>query len=100
MASSWVALKVIGQDGFVRIAKKVMETTNRIKAGVRSIPEMEVLGDPAMTALAIKAKVSFWSGACALVVCDPSLHFPSPAPFPPCRHRLHSLSLSLPLWRL
>ncbi len=37
IAAAWVALKALGHDGYTRIAKDVMEVTDKLKAGISNI---------------------------------------------------------------
>nr|XP_026692289.1 uncharacterized protein LOC100175941 [Ciona intestinalis]XP_026692290.1 uncharacterized protein LOC100175941 [Ciona intestinalis] len=50
LAAAWVALRAMGQDGYIDMARKLMETTEKMKEGVRSIEGLKVLGSPLMTA--------------------------------------------------
>jgi hypothetical protein len=36
----------IGAQGYLAATKKILETAERIKNGIRQIPELQVLGDP------------------------------------------------------
>ena len=38
IAASWVTLKSIGEDGYFKIATKLMDTTRRLKEGINNIP--------------------------------------------------------------
>ena len=45
-AACWAALTSIGAQGYLDATKKILETAAKIKEGIRSIPELRVLGDP------------------------------------------------------
>ena len=45
-AACWAAMTAIGADGYLSATKKILETAETIKKGVREIPELRVLGDP------------------------------------------------------
>ncbi len=45
-AACWAAMTAIGADGYLSATKKILETAETIKKGVREIPELCVLGDP------------------------------------------------------
>ncbi len=45
-AACWAALTSIGASGYLEATKKILETAGTIKAGIRQIPELRVLGDP------------------------------------------------------
>jgi sphinganine-1-phosphate aldolase len=49
IAAAWTALKTIGRDGYLKMAKEVMNTTRKIQEGIDAIPGMRVLGKPAMS---------------------------------------------------
>jgi glutamate/tyrosine decarboxylase-like PLP-dependent enzyme len=52
IAGAWAALHFLGDDGYLEIARKVKEATERIVAAVEAIPELRVLGRPDMNLLA------------------------------------------------
>lgn len=45
-ATAWAAMVAIGEDGYMEIAEKILETGAKIKKGIGEIPELYVLGDP------------------------------------------------------
>lgn len=47
-AGSWAALKFMGEAGYQKIIKQLMDTTATLVEGVRSIPGLRVLGNPHM----------------------------------------------------
>jgi len=44
-AACWAAMTSIGADGYLAATKKILETADTIKAGVREIPELHLMGD-------------------------------------------------------
>ncbi|MDR2753407.1 MAG: aspartate aminotransferase family protein [Oscillospiraceae bacterium] len=46
IASAWAALKFIGRKGYLEITQSVLDTTKRLLAGIASIPELAILGEP------------------------------------------------------
>ena len=42
----------LGEEGYLRLAKKTLDTSDAILDGIRAIPELRVLGDPAMSVFA------------------------------------------------
>jgi len=46
IAAAWAAMTALGEDGYLKIAKEIMETTQRLQSGVNAIPGLRVLGDP------------------------------------------------------
>lgn len=53
VASAWAVMNVLGEEGYLEIAGQVMETAVTIQIGIQSIPNIHVLGSPAMSVLAI-----------------------------------------------
>ncbi len=49
IAAAWAALKAIGQDGYMALAKQTMDVAKKLQAGINAMPELKVLGNPAMT---------------------------------------------------
>ncbi len=45
-AAGWAALTSIGAQGYLTATKKILETAEAIKNGIRQIPELHLLGDP------------------------------------------------------
>jgi glutamate/tyrosine decarboxylase-like PLP-dependent enzyme len=53
IAAAWAVLQFLGEDGYLRVTRAVMETAGRLRDGVRAIPGLQVLGEPAMSVMAI-----------------------------------------------
>ncbi len=53
IAAAWAILNHLGEEGYLEIADTVMKTVTRIGDGVQAIDGIEILGDPAMSILAI-----------------------------------------------
>lgn len=49
IAAAWASMKSLGMEGYLKIAKKTMDATNRLMDGISSIPELHVIGKPVMT---------------------------------------------------
>ena len=49
IAAAWAALNYFGEDGYLALARKIMDITKLLMEGVRSIPELEILGEPDMS---------------------------------------------------
>ncbi len=56
IAGAWAALNSIGMEGYTRMAKATMETTNKIKKTIVEIEGIELMGKPEMTILAFTSK--------------------------------------------
>lgn len=52
LAAAWASLQTLGEDGFLRNAEIVMNATKHFIDGINAIPELEVLGQPAMSVFA------------------------------------------------
>ena len=52
MAAAWAVLQYLGEDGYLRIAKQSMETARAVMEGLRSVPELFVMGEPTMSIFA------------------------------------------------
>jgi sphinganine-1-phosphate aldolase len=52
VAAAWAVLNYLGEDGYLRLARRVRDTTEKIKAGIESIPELHIWGKPAMSVVA------------------------------------------------
>lgn len=52
LAAAWAALSFIGDDGYLEIARTVLEMTRAIADGVRRIPGLRLLGEPEMNLVA------------------------------------------------
>ncbi|HEX9029061.1 MAG TPA: aminotransferase class V-fold PLP-dependent enzyme [Anaerolineales bacterium] len=45
-AACWASLVTVGEQGYLDATQRILETAARIKEGIRSIPELKILGDP------------------------------------------------------
>jgi len=45
-AAAWAALVSMGEKGYLEAARRILATAGKIKEGIRSIPELFVIGDP------------------------------------------------------
>jgi glutamate/tyrosine decarboxylase-like PLP-dependent enzyme len=45
-AACWAAMTSIGAEGYLSATKKILETADTIKTGIREIPELHILGNP------------------------------------------------------
>jgi sphinganine-1-phosphate aldolase len=53
IASSWAVIKYLGMEGYMKLARKSIEATRAIIEGIKSIPELQILGEPQSTVFAI-----------------------------------------------
>jgi glutamate/tyrosine decarboxylase-like PLP-dependent enzyme len=56
IAAAWTAMRSLGKEGYLKMAKETLEATKRYIAGIESIPELYVLGKPQMTLVAYGSK--------------------------------------------
>jgi sphinganine-1-phosphate aldolase len=56
MAGAWAILTYLGEEGFMEIVQIVQQTTQKLIDGVNAIPELEVLGQPAMCMFSFKSE--------------------------------------------
>ena len=49
IAAAWAALNVLGEKGYLKLAKLVMDTTEKLIDGIEQIPELYILGKPDMS---------------------------------------------------
>jgi glutamate/tyrosine decarboxylase-like PLP-dependent enzyme len=52
LAAAWAVMQFIGDDGYMRYAKALLEARDRIVAGVKKIPGLRMLGEPEMSLVA------------------------------------------------
>lgn len=53
IAAAWAVMNYLGESGYLRLAKAVMDTTHKIQEGVAAIDGIRVLGDPDMSVFAL-----------------------------------------------
>jgi len=44
--AAWATMVAMGEEGYLEATRRILETAASIKEGIRSIPELHVLGDP------------------------------------------------------
>lgn len=49
IAAAWAILHYLGEEGYVRLARQIKDTTEKLQAGIEAIPELHVWGKPAMS---------------------------------------------------
>ncbi len=57
IAAAWAIMQYLGEEGYLAIAKRVMETAAAIRFGVDAIEGIHIMGDPAMSLLAIGSDI-------------------------------------------
>ncbi|MFX1310354.1 MAG: pyridoxal phosphate-dependent decarboxylase family protein [Promethearchaeota archaeon] len=49
IAAAWVAMRTLGINGYLKLAKIVMDATEKLIDGINQIPELYVIGNPVMS---------------------------------------------------
>ncbi len=52
IAAAWTAMQHLGQNRYLDLAREIMEGVDRLKMGLEGIPEVQIIGHPAMNILA------------------------------------------------
>lgn len=55
-AAAWAALQSLGEDGYRKLTKTIVETAEKLKSGIEEIPELEILGKPLGSVFAYRSK--------------------------------------------
>ncbi len=53
IAAAWAVLNYLGEEGYMRLTKEVMETTRVLKEGIEKTGKLEILGSPVMSVFAV-----------------------------------------------
>jgi hypothetical protein len=53
IAAAWAVMNYLGAEGYLEIAETVIQTVTRLREGIAAIDGVHVLGDPAMSILAL-----------------------------------------------
>ncbi len=56
IAAAWAALMVLGENGYMDIARRTMDTTRSLMDGITSIPELYIVGKPVMSVFAFNTE--------------------------------------------
>lgn len=46
IAAAWAVIRHLGRDGYVRLTRLVLETSQRLRDGISATPGLKILGDP------------------------------------------------------
>ncbi|MFH1438144.1 MAG: aspartate aminotransferase family protein, partial [Pseudomonadota bacterium] len=52
IAAAWAVLNYMGEEGYLEIARRIMDVTKKFQDGIASIPELKILGRPAASVFA------------------------------------------------
>lgn len=53
IAAAWAILNYLGAEGYTKLANVVMQTTQKIQTGIRAIDGIHIVGQPAMSVMAL-----------------------------------------------
>ncbi|MBK8563758.1 MAG: aspartate aminotransferase family protein [Saprospiraceae bacterium] len=56
VAAAWAGLQHLGQEGYLKNAKAMLEATDLLRAGLVALPDIEIIGKPCMNILAFSTK--------------------------------------------
>lgn len=57
IAGAWAAIRSIGREGYMEMAKATMDTTEQIKNAIAQIDELDLIGQPDMSIVAVKSNM-------------------------------------------
>jgi glutamate/tyrosine decarboxylase-like PLP-dependent enzyme len=49
IAAAWAIMNWLGEEGYVRLARQIRDTTRKLQEGIEAIPELQVWGAPQMS---------------------------------------------------
>jgi len=52
IAAAWAAMMHLGEAGYLELARKIMDVTDRLRGGIAAIDGLAILGEPAMSVFA------------------------------------------------
>lgn len=55
IAAAWAALRVLGEEGYLKTAAEAMRTAAAYAEGIRAVPGLEIMGRPVATLLAFRS---------------------------------------------
>lgn len=55
IAAAWAVMRYLGVEGYMRLAKSIMETRDRLVQGISAIPGLHVIGTPDLSVVGVGA---------------------------------------------
>jgi glutamate/tyrosine decarboxylase-like PLP-dependent enzyme len=55
LAAAWTVLRHLGREGYLELARRALDATKRVRAGVDAIPQLRVVGEPDANVMALAA---------------------------------------------
>ena len=56
IAAAWAAINTIGENGYLKLVQKTMDSTNLLLEKLKEIPELSTIGNPSMSLVVIQSK--------------------------------------------
>ena len=56
IAAAWAVMRSLGEQGYVELARRVRDTTARLRDGIAAIPPLAIVGEPVMSVFAFRAE--------------------------------------------
>ena len=56
IAAAWAAINTIGENGYLKLVQKTMDSTNLLLEKINELPELSTIGNPSMSLVAIQSK--------------------------------------------
>ncbi len=56
IAAAWAVMNYLGERGYLEQARRILDATRRLQAGIRSTPGLHIVGEPAMSVFAFGAE--------------------------------------------
>lgn len=53
LAATWAVLNYLGEDGYLKIAKGIMEATKKFTEGIKQVEDLYIMGEPEMSLIAV-----------------------------------------------
>lgn len=54
ISAAWATMMYFGKDGYIQCMKQIMDATQKIKKGIEEIEELEIMGNPVISIIALK----------------------------------------------
>ncbi|QRO00023.1 aspartate aminotransferase family protein [Archangium violaceum] len=55
IAAAWAVLKYLGEEGYLRLARTVLDTSKALREGIAAIPGLKLLGNPRLSIFAFSS---------------------------------------------
>lgn len=59
-AAAWASMIYLGEEGYLKIARDLMDVADGMKAGIESIPELKLIGDPTFVVSFLSDEVNIY----------------------------------------